>query len=282
MIPFLGAPLDLAQLAILLDVDGTIVDLAPTPREVFVSPQLRQTLGRLFERTGGALALVSGRPVEELDLLFAPLQLPIAGGHGAEIRVTPAGKVDRGKARPLPSALRRRLATIAAAGPGIILEDKEYSLAIHYRLAPEKEQVIREAIIGICEEQKTAVEILPGKAVFEIKSAGFDKGTAVRRLMRQKPFKARRPIFIGDDTTDEAALAVMPELNGIGISVGRRIPGVSICFETPGEVRAWLEELSQVEAVAAQLGDAPAESAWRGRAPAGRRTWRSKICRGWW
>ena len=252
MISFLGAPVDLGQFAFLLDVDGTLLDIAPTPREVFVSAELRQTLGRLFERAGGALALVSGRPVEELDLLFAPLLLPIAGGHGAEIRFTPTGKVDRGKARPLPVALKRQLATIAADGHGIILEDKEFSLAIHYRLAPDKEDEIRKAILAICEGQQAQVEVLPGKAVFEIKSAGFDKGTAVRALMRHKPFKARRPIFIGDDTTDEAALAVMPELNGIGMSVGRRIPGVSMCFDTPGDVRAWLEQLSQVEAVEAQ------------------------------
>ena len=252
MISLLGSPVDLGHFAILLDVDGTLLDLAPTPREVFVSPELRQTLQRLLERSGGALALVSGRPLKELDLLFAPVRLPIVGGHGAEIRLTPTGKVDRGKARPLSDALKRRLATIAAAGPGIILEDKEYSLAINYRLAPDKEQVIRDAVLAICEEQKTAVEVLPGKSVFEIKSAGFDKGTAVRRLMHHKPFKARRPIFIGDDTTDEAALAVMPEFDGVGISVGRRIPGVSLCFDTPAEVRAWLEQLSQAEAVAAQ------------------------------
>jgi trehalose 6-phosphate phosphatase len=252
MNPFLGAPVDLGQLAILLDVDGTLLDLAPTPREVFVSAELRVTLQRLFERTGGALALVSGRPIEELDLLFSPLLLPTAGGHGAEIRLMATGKVDRGKARPLSTSLKRQLATIAAAGPGIILEDKEYSLAIHYRLAPEKEQTIRTAVLAICEGQRAPVEVLAGKFVFEIKSSGFDKGTAVRWLMGHKPFKARRPIFIGDDTTDEAALAVMPEFDGVGISVGRRIPGVSLCFDTPAEVRAWLDQLAHAEAVAAQ------------------------------
>ena len=252
MTPFLDAPVDLGRFAILLDVDGTLLDLAPTPREVFVAPELRHTLHILLERTGCALALVSGRPIKDLDLLFAPLRLPTAGGHGAEIRLTPTGKVDRHKARRLPAALKRELATIAAAGPGIILEDKEYSLAIHYRLAPDKESVIREAVLAICEAHKAPVEILPGKAVFEIKSAGFDKGTAVRAFMRHKPFKGRRPIFVGDDTTDEAALAVMPEFDGVGISVGRRIPGVSICFDTPAQVRAWLEELAQIEAIAAQ------------------------------
>src|SRR5262245_24408303 len=101
MSSFPGEPIDLRELAILLDVDGTILDLVPTPREVFVSAELRATLKRLLERTGGALALVSGRPLKELDLLFAPLRLPIVGGHGAEIRLTPDGPVDQGRAKPL-------------------------------------------------------------------------------------------------------------------------------------------------------------------------------------
>jgi trehalose 6-phosphate phosphatase len=239
---------DLDRIAILLDVDGTLIDLAPTPREVFVSVELRRTLKRLFDRTGGALALVSGRPLKELDLLFAPLQLPIVGGHGAEIRLRPEGEVDRACAKPLDDALKRRLAVIAAEGRGIILEDKEYGLAIHYRLAPEKEQFVRDAVLAICEElAPDSVEVLPGKFVFEVKSAGFDKGTAVRYLMTQAPFKGRRPLFVGDDTTDEAALAVIPELGGVGASVGRRIAGVAACFETPHDVRVWLAELSQFD-----------------------------------
>jgi trehalose 6-phosphate phosphatase len=245
--------LDLDRFAILLDVDGTLIDLAPTPREVFVSVELRRTLKTLFDRTGGALALVSGRPLKELDLLFAPLQLPIVGGHGAEIRLTPEGHVDRTRARPLDDALKRRLAVIAAEGRGIILEDKDYGLAIHYRLAPEKEQFVRDAVLAICEEfAPDSAEVLPGKFVFEIKSSGFDKGTAVRYLMTQPPFEGRRPFFIGDDTTDEAALAVMPELGGIGASVGRPIPGVSACFDTPHDVRTWLAELSQFDHAATQ------------------------------
>jgi trehalose 6-phosphate phosphatase len=252
MTPLRAAP-DLRHVAILLDVDGTIVDFAPTPREVFVSSGLRQTLQYLLERTGGALALVSGRPLKELDLLFAPLQLPAVGGHGAEMRPTPTGVVHHFGAKPLSKDLKRRLATIAAAGPGIILEDKDYSLAIHYRLAPEKEAIIRDAVLEICEEAAAAsVEVLPGKFVFEIKSSGYDKGTAVRQLMRYRPFKARRPIFIGDDTTDEAAFAVIPEFNGTGISVGRRIPGAADCFETPHDVRTWLEQVSQLEHAPAQ------------------------------
>jgi trehalose 6-phosphate phosphatase len=251
MTSLLSAP-DLRQVAILLDVDGTILDFAPTPREVFVSAALRRTLQCLLERTGGALALVSGRPLKELDLLFAPLLLPVVGGHGAEIRPTATGPVDRVAAKPLSEELRRRLATIAASGPGILLEDKDYSLAIHYRLAPEKEQAIRDAVLAICEKwAPTSVEVLPGKFVVEVKSTGFDKGTAVRQLMTRPPFEARRPIFIGDDTTDEAAFAVIAEFDGMGISVGRRFPDAAAWFETPEDVRAWLTRIAQLEQPAA-------------------------------
>jgi trehalose 6-phosphate phosphatase len=247
------ASVDPTAVAVLLDVDGTIVDLAPTPREVFVSPALREALGRLQAHTGGALALVSGRPLKELDLLFAPLQLAAVGGHGAEIRPTTSGPVHRKGAPPLGKDLKRRLATIAAEGPGIILEDKDYSLAIHYRLAPEKEEFIRAAVLAACEDLAPfSVEVLPGKFVLEVKSAGFDKGTAVRWLMRRKPFAGRRPIFIGDDTTDEAAFAVLPEFDGVGISVGRRIEGVALCFDSPHDVRMWLEQISHIEQAAAE------------------------------
>jgi trehalose 6-phosphate phosphatase len=244
--------LDLDRVALLLDVDGTLLDFAPTPREVFVPASLRESLLRLLERTGGALALVSGRPIEELDLLFAPLQLPAAGGHGAEIRLSALGAINCGQAAPLDKEIKRRLATIAAIGPGIILEDKAFSLAIHYRLAPEQESVVRDAVLTIGEEAGPSVEVLPGKYVFEVKSTGFDKGTAVRDLMAHAPFRARQPVFLGDDTTDEAAIGVMPEFDGVGISVGRLMPGAKAWFATPQDVRTWLQDLARVEKIAAE------------------------------
>src|SRR6266481_3460103 len=139
----LSPTLKLQDYAILLDVDGTILDLAPSPREVFCPPFLRKTLARLYELTGGAVALVSGRAVEDLDLIFAPLQLAAVGGHGAEFRPIPGGDIDRERVAPLDKNLKRELATVAALGPGILIEDKGYSLAIHYRLAPDKEALVR-------------------------------------------------------------------------------------------------------------------------------------------
>ena len=138
-------PSDLKPFAFLLDVDGTILDLAPTPRGVFVSHELRDTLTRLWQRTDGGVAFVSGRPVSELDLIFSPLQLPAIGGHGAELRTTPGAAPEAPRLPALDPAVKRQFAAIAEAGPGIILEDKGYSLALHYRLAPDKEDLVRAA-----------------------------------------------------------------------------------------------------------------------------------------
>ncbi|HEY7661721.1 MAG TPA: trehalose-phosphatase [Xanthobacteraceae bacterium] len=245
-------PADLDELAILLDVDGTLLDLAPTPREVFVSHALRDTLKRLWERTGGAVAFVSGRPVSELDLIFSPLQLPAIGGHGAELRVVAGAAPEAPRLPQLDPALKRKFAAIAEAGPGIILEDKGYSLALHYRLAPDKEHVVREAAAQVCATiDAPAIELLPGKLVVEIKQSGFTKATAVRELMTYPPFAERRPIFIGDDVTDLGVFEILPEFRGIGISVGRNVPGVAACFERPTDVRHWLEQISRTDAFAA-------------------------------
>lgn len=239
---------NLQECAILLDVDGTIVDLAPTPREVWIPPSLRQVLSRLLERTQGAVALVSGRSVKDIDLIFAPLVLTTIGGHGAELRLVNHGQCAATEAAPLDAALKRQLAAISQAGAGILVEDKGYSLALHYRLAPQKEQFVRSEVTRICADLPSdSIEILPGKAVIEIKPAGFSKATGVRTLMTYSPFAGRHPIFIGDDTTDECVFAIMPELDGLAISVGRKAPGVTSYFDTPGSVRAWLERLAQEE-----------------------------------
>src|SRR6188768_3585775 len=123
----------LSETAILLDIDGTLLDLAPTPREVWVPPGLAKTLERLHQRTGGALALVSGRSLNDIDLIFAPKQFPGVGGHGAEMRVSIESESVATHAPPMDKELKLRLAAIARLSPGILLEDKGYSLALHYR-----------------------------------------------------------------------------------------------------------------------------------------------------
>jgi trehalose 6-phosphate phosphatase len=230
--------------AILLDIDGTLLDLMPTPREVWVPPGLSDTLKRLTERTSGALAMVSGRSLNDIDLIFAPDTFRAVAGHGAEMRLAIGGEADAVHAPPMDKELKRRLAAIAKLSPGILLEDKGYSLALHYRLAPHAEKAIYEAVSVIRADLPNApIEVLPGKFVCEIKHAGFTKATGVRELMTHAPFKGRRPIFIGDDVTDETVFAIMPDMNGLAFSVGRKAVGVNGHFDTPAEVRAFLARL---------------------------------------
>lgn len=235
---------NLRTCAILLDIDGTILDLAASPQQVSVPPELGRTLARLDRLTGGAVALVSGRPLNDIDLIFSPLRLAAIGGHGAELRTT-AGATPQICAKPLDTALKRKLAGIAGLDPGILVEDKGYSLALHYRLSPGKAAPIRAAVERICAEApEDSVEILPGKLVIEIKGAGVNKAGAVRDLMRYPPFLEREPVFIGDDITDEPVFAVVEKFGGLGFSVGRIAPGVSGHFDTPESVRAWLARIA--------------------------------------
>ena len=239
--------------AILLDIDGTLLDLARTPREVWVPPGLAATLHALRDRTGGALALVSGRSLNDIDLIFAPDRFPSVGGHGAEMRLSTDGEAVATHAPPMDKELKRRLAAIARLSPGILLEDKGYSLALHYRLAPHAEKAIYEAVSLIRADLPNApIEVLPGKCVCEIKQAGFDKASGVRELMSHEPFRGRRPVFIGDDVTDESVFAIMPDLGGLAFSVGRHASGVAGHFEQPSEVRAWLKRLTDGKASASR------------------------------
>jgi trehalose 6-phosphate phosphatase len=241
----------LGEYAILLDIDGTLLDLAPTPREVWVPPGLAETLGKLHDRTSGALALVSGRSLNDIDLIFAPEQFPAVGGHGAEMRISADREAVATHAPPMDKELKRRLAAIARLSPGILLEDKGYSLALHYRLAPHAEKAIYAAVSLIRADLPNApIEVLPGKCVCEIKQSGFDKATGVRELMTHEPFRGRRPIFIGDDVTDESVFAIVPDLGGLAFSVGRRAQGVTDHFDEPRDVRAWLARLIDGEAAA--------------------------------
>jgi trehalose 6-phosphate phosphatase len=242
-VPHLLVP-HLNATAILLDIDGTLLDLMPTPREVWVPPGLRETLNGLLRKTSGALALVSGRSLNDIDLIFAPEEFPAVGGHGAEMRLSTDGEAVASHAPPMDKELKKRLAAIAALSPGILLEDKGYSLALHYRLAPHAEKAIYEAVSLIRADLPNApIEVLPGKCVCEIKHSGFTKATGVRELMTHAPFKGRKPMFIGDDVTDETVFAIMPDFDGVAFSVGRRARGVDGHFDAPDDVRAFLSRL---------------------------------------
>ena len=235
--------LDLKKIALLLDVDGTIVDIGPSPNEVQVSDTLLRSLARLHELSGGAVALVSGRRIGDLDRLFSPLMLPSIGGHGAEMRINDGETFYW--AKPLPIDLRRRLADTTGIGPGIVVEDKDYSFALHYRKAPEHAEQLRHHIAAA----RTAfsaepTELLVGKAMFEVKRPEISKGKSIGKLMAHAPFSGRMPVFIGDDVTDESVFEILPEFGGKGFSVSRYFPGLAGVFKDPAQVRSALDSLA--------------------------------------
>lgn len=227
--------------ALFLDIDGTLLEHVERPDAVRADAALGRLLAGLAEVTGGALALISGRPVAELDALFAPLRLPAAGQHGIERRDA-RGTVHRHAFSPEP--LRRaalELAEFAARRPGLLLEDKVLSLALHYRLAPEHAESAREAVHRALTALGPGFEVQSGKLVFEIKPGGRDKGTAIEEYMAEAPFAGRLPVFIGDDATDEYGFAIVNRRAGHSIKVG---PGDTIArWRLPGAaaVRRWLD-----------------------------------------
>jgi trehalose 6-phosphate phosphatase len=235
--------------AFLLDVDGTLLDIAPTPQSVHVPDSLPRHLQQLAKLTGGATALVSGRPLRDLDRLFGPLRFALVGGHGAEIRIWRDDTPEEQRVSPLAEWIRQRCAGIGTASENILVEDKGYSIALHYRLAPEYEQTVHDAAATILEQAPAGeLEVLHGKAVVEIKRAGLNKGSGIRRLMARAPFAGRRPIYVGDDVTDEDAFAVMPEFDGVALSVGRTVKGAERRFETPEDVRQWVAHVCRANA----------------------------------
>jgi trehalose 6-phosphate phosphatase len=237
--------IDVRGAALLLDVDGTLLDIAPTPAGVVVPETLRATLRDLLAQSGGAVALVSGRTIETLDRLFAPLKAPAIGGHGAEMRLLGDGAVVKRRPPLLSDSLRQRLHALVAIDPRLLVEDKLHSVAVHYRLALVREPSLKREIAAIvAAEAADRVEMLCGKAVIEIKPKELNKGSAVVELMTHPPFAARTPFFIGDDTTDESVFAILPELSGTGFSVEREMEGADGVIPSPEHVRAWLKQLS--------------------------------------
>jgi trehalose 6-phosphate phosphatase len=237
--------IDVTPSALLVDVDGTLLDIASTPVGVVVPAALASTLRDLLSRTGVAVALVSGRTIATLDRLFAPLTLPAIGGHGAEMRLSGGDPVEKRRPAPLSQKLRRKLHALAGIDPRLLVEDKLHSVALHYRLALQREDFLKQEVASIvAADHASEVESLFGKAVIEVKPKHYSKGTAVTELMTCEPFAGRTPLFIGDDTTDEAVFAILPDLAGYGFSVGREMAGADGVFESPHAVRAWLSGLA--------------------------------------
>jgi len=227
--------------AFFFDVDGTLLDIAAKPDGVKVPSDLLQDLQKLHAATDGAVALVSGREIANLDTLFHPVTFPASGIHGAELRISSEGEIAR-SSQTLPAALREHLSALNAELPDLLIEDKGSAVAVHYRAAPELGPRTRQAIAELVAPFPD-LGILAGHFVFEVKPTGHDKGSAVSRFMQDPPFADRTPVFIGDDVTDEAGFRAVLALGGTAISVGRRFENVEIMLAAPGDVRALVRNL---------------------------------------
>jgi trehalose 6-phosphate phosphatase len=205
--------------AVFLDFDGTLAEFAEAPHLVEVDAALPGTLMRLHDALGGALAVISGRPVREIDAFLAPLSLPTAGLHGLEWRHAQRETHDVHTANGDIVQVREALEAFAASIPGLQIEDKRRTVALHYRRAPDAEAACREAVTEALAGHE-ALCVLAGKMVFEIKPRGIDKGTAITRFMSEAPFGGRIPLFAGDDVTDEDGFAAVNARSGISIRVG--------------------------------------------------------------
>jgi len=206
--------------AVFLDIDGCLLDLAPTPDEIFVPPDLPGNIERLRLKLGGALALVTGRGLVYADALFDPFPFPIAGLHGAEMR-GPDGSMIYADAPPAFARLKAALIEETKDMQGVLIEDKGAAVAAHYRLAPEYELTLGERMRGFADAAGPDWALQLGKMVYEIRPARASKGDAVERFMREPPFSGRLPLALGDDLTDESMFAVANARGGMTFRVGR-------------------------------------------------------------
>jgi len=231
--------------ALFLDFDGTLVDLASQPEAVVVPPGLTGTLASLAQYLGGALALISGRPIAQIDGFLRPLHLPAAGVHGAERR-TADGQVALLHTHPLEH-VEEVAAEVAAQHPRLLVEIKRGSVALHYRQAPELEQLCLQVMQAAVQESP-GLTLLRGKMVVEAKPGGASKGNAIEAFLQEPPFAGRKPIFVGDDCTDEVGFATVQRLQGLGVKVGE---GASVAWhrlDSPSMLRDQLHAAAAAKA----------------------------------
>ena len=233
--------------ALFLDVDGTLLDIASHPDDVHVEPRLHDDLVRLHANLGGALALLSGRRLSQLDALFDWNNHAAAGVHGAELRMPDGSERITGDAATF-AAVRAHATTLVATTQGVMLEDKQHAFGLHYRHAPAARDAAEHIARTLLREAGGGYAIQRGDHVIEVKPAGMDKGRALAALMRDAPFRGRTPWMLGDDLTDEDAFRHVNANGGISVIVGSRRPTEARhALEDPAAVRAWLHALAEAK-----------------------------------
>jgi trehalose 6-phosphate phosphatase len=225
-------------IALFLDFDGTLADLAPTPREARLAPELLPALAALRDRLRGALAVISGRPVADLDRMLAPLAFDVAGLHGADIRIGGRAVTHSQRTQGLRRALGHVREQVMARAPDLLIENKGAAFALHWRLAPllagQAEALMAQALAIAGADHR----LQRGDCVAELVPATADKGRALRLMMAQPPFAGRMPVHCGDDLTDEAAFAACQDLGGMGVKVGAGPSVAALRLENPAALRS--------------------------------------------
>lgn len=232
--------------ALFLDMDGTLLELAPTPKSVRVPEGLLGLLNRLQLAFGGAVAIVTGRLITEADQILAPLRFAASGVHGAELRTEPEGDIER-VSPLLPDEVAHDLHRLAERFPGVIAEPKGPGLALHYRLAPHAQGDLLAALETYLDSHAAGtLELISGKRLFEVIPSGLSKGTALAALSALATFRGRRPIMIGDDIGDESAFAAAEGMDGFGLRVaGEHYREDVADFAGPKAVIAWLDHVAR-------------------------------------
>lgn len=229
-----------AHVSLFLDIDGTLLDIAPTPASIRIPPGLPDILSETSKRLSGALAIVTGRPIAEADEILYPMKFTAAGVHGAELRASPDGDVAP-MAPAFDVGLWNDLRLLLSAMPGITIEDKGAAIAVHYRLAPQFEHQLRAGLATLAPKYPEQITLCEGRKVIEILPAGLSKATALQKITSLPRFAQRIPVMIGDDIADIGAFHAAESLGGIGLKVaGESFTEEEASFNSPSRVVEWL------------------------------------------
>jgi trehalose 6-phosphate phosphatase len=233
-----------ASVALFLDIDGTLSDLEATPSDAFIPEATLHALETL-QLHYGAVALVSGRSIASIDAICNGRHFAASGQHGLEMRLEDGVVTQTGDEEVFAPFIRQVEAELEGKWPGLLIEKKGLSVAVHYRQCPQAGSHVRHVIEGIASAHPAMLDVQTGKCVVELKRSGSSKGTAIQKMMQEERFKGKMPVFAGDDVTDEAGFAMAQQLGGAGIKIGLSPTLAHYHLPDPQTLRKWLQDAAE-------------------------------------